>query len=123
MHLDIYVGNLDCEGFKWEGGNWNGNVPRRESDFFPFGHSSFYKLLKKIDDGIFDGKQVDWGGWVARLTPKEIELFLDECHADVKLSLDNEETLSLLDDKINLIRDFLYRLDQTKKYALVGTET
>jgi len=65
MYLDVYIGRLDDPDFKWEGGDWNGNVPRRESPFFPDSPGRerlFYTVVNRIETGRYTGKQTDWGG-------------------------------------------------------------
>ena len=32
---DVYIGDLDDPEFHWDGGDWNGNVPRAIASVFP----------------------------------------------------------------------------------------
>jgi hypothetical protein len=77
-YRDVYIGDLDDPNFHWDGGNWRiGNIPRRKSPFFPSVMAvPFWSLLRKIKAGELDGKQTDWGGWVARATKKQIHEFI-----------------------------------------------
>jgi hypothetical protein len=70
--LDVYVGSLDDDGFAWNGGNWEGNVPLRRSPFFPDGHKAFWEVRNRITKVELDGKQMDWGRWVARVKKSQI---------------------------------------------------
>lgn len=71
-HYDVYIGKLaeGADPLDW-GGDWSGNVPTRESPFFPprgaGSEAPFFQLISRITDGRLPGKQVDWGGWLRRL--------------------------------------------------------
>lgn len=91
---DVYIGDL-TEGswtqrgfphaFKWEGGSWSGNVPRRLSPSLP-DDSLFREILRRIEVGELIGKQTDWGGWVARASKEEISTFLDRFYENSRVS-------------------------------------
>ena len=70
MMRDAYIGYVDHDqDFKWEGGNWNGNIPKRQSPFFPGG--GFRMIKERIASGKYEGKQTDWGAWVAIVNKKK----------------------------------------------------
>lgn len=77
--MSVYVGDLDDPKFKWEGGDWNGNVPR---PLIPHLSLSHRVVLAKIDSGELEGKQVDWGASVARVTPEQLEALVRAYHAE-----------------------------------------
>jgi hypothetical protein len=113
---DVYIGDLQDPTFHWEGGDWNGNVPHRLSPFFPPGYlsglkDSFWALITKIETNIFDRKQTDWGGWVARISKDQLLAFIHELYGDYEQSPSLEE-----------LRDYVTTLDPEKRYALVATE-
>ena len=112
--VDVFIGYLDDPDFHWDGGDWNGNIPHRKSPFFPNASQSFSAVIKKIKEGKFEGKKVDWGGFVAKLTTDEIEQFLDEQNQNDA----NEWTQNTIKE----IKEFLHTLDKNKQYALVACE-
>ncbi len=74
---DLYIGDLDDPNFSWEGGNWNGNSPRGATGIHVgVDLSTFHKFTNMID--ALQGKQTDWGCWVARLKKEEIEGVLSD---------------------------------------------
>lgn len=110
--LDAWIGSLEDEDFHWEGGNWSGNVPQRRSPFLPNGPRAFAQLIRKINQGEIDGKQTDWGGFVARVTRAQIIDFMAELAGTGQLRAGlNEELMA-----------YVYRLDEHKLYALVAVE-
>lgn len=67
-YCDVYLGRLDDLSFSWDGGGWSGNVPIRRSPFFPWaglGYVAFFRVIERIEEGKYDGRRTDWGGWVA----------------------------------------------------------
>jgi hypothetical protein len=66
-------------------------------------------LLDRIDEGRLEGRQVDWGSWVAKATRAEILTFVDEVYANDPASLDT-------------VRSFVEGLDPDETYALVASE-
>ena len=121
-YLDVYVGYLDDSTFSWDGGDWSGNVPKRRSPFLPDGYRVFRVVLERINSGEWVGKQTDWGGWVARLSPSEIEQFIDEIYGppndDAALFPGSPHLLVDLRD----LRQFVKELRRDELYALVATE-
>jgi hypothetical protein len=111
MYLDVYIGDLDDPDFHRDGGDWSGNIPKRKSPFSP-PTEPFWTLIEKIRTGELEGKQTDWGGWVARVTKQEIQRFMadvfggDPCSRGVYTEL----------------CDFVASLDDNKQYALVASE-
>ncbi|KUO78006.1 MAG: hypothetical protein APF81_17435 [Desulfosporosinus sp. BRH_c37] len=79
--LDVYIGYSDDERFVWEGGEWSGNVPKRQSPFFP-PKAPFRILVNKIESGVLSGKKVDWGAWATKVDKNYIELFFKESYSD-----------------------------------------
>lgn len=122
MYLDVYIGDLDDPSFSWDGGNWEGNAPHRESPFFPSGREAFWRLMRKIDSGELPGKQVDWGAWVARVTRREIEAFIKECYGAARLYQERGEVLGHLYDQLQELRRYVASLEDGKEYALVASE-
>ena len=117
MYLDLYVGDLDDPEFSWEGGDWNGNVPRRRSPFFPQARRHGYsEFIDRVSGGVYPGKQTDWGGWVAKMTPAQIRAFIAEFYPRPLPpgSTEGPELAELL--------AFVDRLEDGKLYALCAVE-
>lgn len=124
-YLDVYIGNLDDPEFNWEGGNWEGNIPRRISPFFPHkwtpsGYSPFSEVVERIRAGIYNGKQTDWGGWVARVTKKQIMELLDELYPPEWYRA--QEHFPWILQQMEELKRFVESLDPSKEYALVAAE-
>jgi len=64
--FDMWIGNLDDPGFDWNGGNWNDNVPKRESPSFPYSRGYYFlsNFFEWVEQTGCEYKQTDWGGWV-----------------------------------------------------------
>jgi len=106
---DEYLGRLDDPSFHWDGGDENGNVPTRLSPFFPpapGGYQPFRKVIDRIQSGVYDGKQTDWGAWVARVTPLQVLTLIDEVYGGGAAE----------------VRQYLQGLDPTSLVALVAAE-
>ena len=108
-YCSTYIGDLDHPEFKWEGGDWNGNIPPRLGPVFPPGpahyHSTFYAWVDKV--GVVN-KQTDFDGWVARVTQPQILDFIEFCYG-----------LEITDAVEHLI-NFVHTLDDAKEYGLVS---
>ena len=119
--LDVYIGDLSDPSFHWDGGNWNGNVPTRLSPFFPDGHRVRRAMLDRIDSGSYEGKQTDWGGYVAKVTKKQIKDLIKEQYGDDDCHKDPTPMPHMV-QALQELRDFVDSLDEQKLHALVATE-
>jgi len=116
--LDVYIGYSDDERFKWEGGDWSGNVPRRQSPFFP-PKAPFDKLVDKVERGELNGKQVDWGAWAAKVDKSYIIKFFKESYDE---DWYEENPYPPFIEQMNELKKFIEELDDTKVYILVASE-
>jgi len=85
MLVDVYIGLADDPTFKWEGGDWNGNVPKRITPPFPCVHRSV-EDLKHRNPLSYDSKswamacsdfglnliQLDWGAFGTKISKTQI---------------------------------------------------
>ncbi len=112
----VYVGDLDDPSFKWEGGDWNGNVPARLSPAFPpmtqHYNADFHAWVKAV--GV-KCEQTDFGAWVACVTKSQIMDFITQVYR-------GKEDLPWVLDRIKDLNDFVAELKCTKVYGLVATE-
>lgn len=119
--MDVYIGCLEDKDFNWKGGNWDGNVPRRKSPFFPDGDKAFWEVRNRIGKGELDGKQTDWGGWVARAKKAEIEALICDLH-DTHPWYQPGSSMPHMQQRLKELRAFVAGLNDNDTYALVATE-
>jgi hypothetical protein len=119
--LDVYIGDLSDPSFRWDGGDWNGNVPTRLSPFFPDGSKIQKEVIERIDAGVYDGKQTDWGGHVARVTKQQIRDLIQDHYGKNEWYKDPSPMPHML-EALNEVRKFVESLDDNNLYALVTTE-
>lgn len=79
---DTYIGDLDEPVFKWEGGNWDGNLPAPIGPLFPpyRGSYLFGGFFEWVKSCRCEYRQTDWGRWVAKVTKKQIQEFIVRCY-------------------------------------------
>ena len=112
----VYVGDLDDPKFLWEGGDWNGNVPRALSNdsLSQGGHYNAFFHAWVAKAGV-TSRQTDYGGWVARVNKKQLLSFLTEGYV-------GQEDLPWIADRLPDLRAFIESLVDDKEFALVATE-
>lgn len=112
-----YLGKLDDPAFEWEDGDWNYNVPTRVSPEFPPLHPEdhYYRIRQMIREGALDGKQTDFGGWVARVQKQTIQRLLQEWYPEIP-------DHPYWSKQLIGLREYVERLDPDSWVALVATE-
>jgi hypothetical protein len=125
MLLDAYVGDLEDPKFCWEGGDWNGNVPRRLS---PSLAGCFWEIVRGIEAGRYPGKQTDFGGWVVKMTKQQLLQFVQEHLGPARHETDDGRPplaggQGVDSERLQSIYAFLSTLAEGKLYALVATES
>ena len=118
---NVYIGDLSDPAFKWEGGDINGNVPKALSAGFPDCYHLYFKLIKLIEEGRLEGKQTDFGGFVAKVRKKDIEALLVEWYGDKAWVKDPAISPALVEE-LETLETFVSNLDEDIVYGLVGTE-
>ncbi|MDR3592629.1 MAG: hypothetical protein P4N41_23480, partial [Negativicutes bacterium] len=71
--------------------------------------------------GELYGKQIDWGCWVAIVTPRDIMRFVDELYGEEWVHCQSSGFNNFgkrLDEVVAVVKN----LDPLEKYALVGYE-
>jgi hypothetical protein len=109
-----WIGDLNDPVFSMSSGSWGGNVPRRMGPEFPYSTVPFNAIIQKVNNGEFEGKQVDWGGTVAVVNKQQIIRFIEEVYP-----LPHNELLS---ERIKELKDYIENLEEGKSYALVACE-
>jgi len=106
----VYIGDLQDPSFKWEGGDWNDNVPRALSDMFPPTDGHYNACYHEwSEESGFEPKQTDFGGWVVRVSKAQLLSYVEYCYKSEPSTM-------------NSLRTFIDSLDEAKQYALVATE-
>ena len=124
MYCDVYIGSLDDPHFSWEGSDRASNCPRRLSPFFPPvgpGYGAFSVVISRIQKGVYDGKKVDWGGFVARATRFEIEKLINELYAN-QPDYGPDSKFPQRRKQLEELKEYVRGLSTTEKYALVASE-
>jgi hypothetical protein len=119
-YWSVYIGATDDPEFSWDphaAKNPHFNLPRRLGPEFPpapnGGSFEAWSLLTdRINSGVYDGRQVDWGGFAARVSLAEIKQFVE----DLFPSKNYRQT------EIRQLRDFVASLPDAP-YYLVAAET
>ena len=118
---NVYIGDLSDPSFKWEGGDINGNVPKALSAGFPDCYHLYFKLIRLIEERRFEGRQTDFGGFVAKVKKKDIEELLTEWYVDKAWFKDPAQSPAL-NQELETLKRFVASLDEDTIYGLVGTE-
>ena len=112
---EVYVGDLRDPCFKWEGGNWNGNIPARLSPIFPPLPGNYNRAYDTwVSSAGVASRQTDFGGHVAQVTRSHIIDFVDQSYQGER----SPEARA----RINDLRNFVNTLEADQLYALVATE-
>ena len=111
----VYVGDLGNPNFKWDGGDWNGNVPSAISPEFPppprHYNGDYHAWVKR--SGV-ECKQTDFDGYVARVKKAQILDFVSSTYARSK-------DLPWVKPYLPELLEFIDALDDDAIYALVAT--
>jgi hypothetical protein len=119
---NIYVGDLADPNFHWEGGDWNGNVPRPLGPSFPgAGFGMYCRVMDAARSGRYDGKQTDFGGWVLKVRRQQILDLIEEWYGHDPWYTDPAKMPHLF-QQLQDLRAFVLSLDPEATYALVAWE-
>jgi hypothetical protein len=123
-YCDVYIGSLEDKSFQWTNisdERWGiGNAPFRIGPTFP-PPAPFNTLVDKIDKEYFSGKQIDWGAYVAIVTKRQIQDFIEECYRNDKTYSD-PYYMPHLYGRLHELKQFVASLDPTKRFFLVASE-
>ena len=110
-YCSTYIGDLADPSFSWNGGDWDGNIPRGISPAFP---PTIEHYNRKFHDWVarteVTCKQTDFGGWVARVDKPRLLDFIRFCYGP-----DPDEAVTELIEFVNTLED-------GGEYALVAEE-
>jgi hypothetical protein len=123
----VYIGEFrknSKESLK-PGEFWAEHMPRAITRALPPVQRQFFGglgvLMKKISSGELYGKQIDWGCWVAIVTPRDIMGFVDELYGEEWVRSQSSGFNNFgkrLDEVVAVVEN----LDPREKYALIGYE-
>ena len=119
---NVYVGDLADPKFHWDGGDWNGNVPRPLGPSFPgAGFRDYCRVMDIVRSGRFEGRQTDFGGWVARVTRHQLLDLLEEWYGRDPWYTDPAKMPHQY-EQLQKVRAFILSLDPNATYGLVAWE-
>lgn len=101
---DLSLGYADDPKFKWEGGDYSGNIPTIVINFGSVGGVSGCATARNLlESPKYGGRVLDWGASGARLSKAQVIEFLTEFYSDHdrKRALDLVAPLS--EDRIYLL--------------------
>jgi hypothetical protein len=79
-----YLGELGPEGRLDWGGSWSGNVPTSGTILPDNEDTSIYlKIREAAQQGLYDGRQVDWGAFAIKVNGPELLAILTACYGDL----------------------------------------
>ena len=113
MDVEVFIGDLNDPEFNMEKGDWNGNIPSRINDFFPYSNDAFSKIVDKVINHELSGKQTDWSSWTAALYPHQTSEVISYIYGLEVCRKDRE---------IKNILSFIQTLDSNQQYGLVACE-
>ena len=112
-YSSTYIGDLTDPSFSWDGGDWNGNIPRGIGPAFPpMPTPDNYngRFHDWVAHTIVTCKQTDYGGWVVRVGKTQLLDFIRYCYGSEN------------DEAVNKLIDFVNSLEDAGQYALVAEE-
>ena len=129
----VYVGSIDDPDFSWDPAAAKSphyNLPRRLGPFFPpsqhlASYGAWSLLVRRIRSGEYDGRQVDWGGFAARMDLDGVRHFTNEVFPpDFTFGAPPEfpEMYAHLESQLAELRTFVDALAEGE-YYLVASET
>jgi hypothetical protein len=83
--------------------------------------SPFSQLIDRISSGKFQGKQVDWSGWAAKVSKLEILNFIAEVYRGDEWYID-PQVMPHLYQNMQTLMDYVRSLPEDGTFALVATE-
>ena len=108
-YCSTYIGDLEDASFKWDGGDWSGNIPGNIGPPFPPAPKHYNAIFHEwVDISGVTCKQTDFDGWVARVDRQQILDYIKYCYGDD----DSAEVQKLI--------EFVSGLDDSKIYGLVA---
>lgn len=111
-----YVGVVKDPGYQWTETNWHSNIPALFS--LPGSMELFIKIMKGVQEGQYQGMQLDWGAFFGYLTKDEIQALVIR---DVNQDEDRSHFPHIRKKAVKL-PDGFRTLELGKKYAVVVTE-
>ncbi|MDH3715582.1 MAG: hypothetical protein OET44_17235 [Gammaproteobacteria bacterium] len=124
--LDVYIGQLEWPELDTGSDTPVDNTaPRRLSSSFPppsgTRENPYSLVLRKIENGIFPGKQTAWGAWIAKVRKGQIDQLIDEIYAGDRISRDPDYKPHL-SAQLTKLHSCIESLEQDTDYVLVANK-
>ena len=129
MYTDVYVGEFSEH--VWDGWSSISNQPKGVTSFFPEpvstperfgGYQPFCDVKDRIKDGIYEGRQLDWGCWAAKVTKKDLLLLMDEYYPEDWLNSESAKFVNRGKFAAELKKE-IANLDENAMYLLTALES
>ena len=124
--LDVYIGQIEWPEQEPDSGHRGPTAsPRRLSSSFPppsgTRENPYFLVLRKIENGVFSGKQLAWGAWIARVRKGQIDELIDEIYAGDRIVRDPDYKPHL-SAQLTQLHSCIESLEQDTEYALVANK-
>ena len=101
---NLYLGYADDATFKWDGGDFNGNIPNIVVNFGSMDLCSCGEARQLLESPKYGGRVLDWGSSGARLTKSQVIQFLTEFYPDESLRNEMIRKLDIIpEDRLCLL--------------------
>ncbi len=99
-YWDVWISDPDDPDFTWEQGEGEFDHSPEKLKGCPaiYHRAMWFTIMERIKDGTYQGKQLDWGSWVAKVNKKQIRELCEEVGSVDKEFISFIE--SLKDDRV-----------------------
>lgn len=116
----VYIGFFHSIEQKFDYNSYDniGNIPKRQSPFFPFPTEFTNLILKNIKNKKIEGRKVDYGAFVAKVNQKEILQLINE----VEIKYEELMLVAKYDYGFSELKNYVRELSSSEVYALTTME-
>lgn len=116
----VYIGFFHSIEQKFDYNSYDniGNIPKRQSPYFPFATEFSRLIFENIKSKKFEGKKVDYGAFVAKVNKEELFDLIKE------VELNNQELMKVAksDYGFENLKQYVETLNTKEEYALTFME-
>ena len=100
---DLYLGHADDPKFKWDGGEYAGNIPSIIVKFGSIGLMGCVRARTLLESPAYGGRVLDWGASGAKLSKARVAEFLREFYGGTQRDEMLRRIEALRDDREYLL--------------------